>query len=630
MGEVCLVQMPFAMATTPSLALSLFKSSLSSRGIEVSIKYGNIKLIEDELGIKLSSLITNLPIFPLFGEFVFSHLLGLPKKYSDQEYFAYIERTFTARTHLTKGYLYLKENITFIKEKMKLFVDQLAEEINAEKPKIVACTSLFQQNNASLALLKRLKELNPAIITAMGGPNCMVDAGMAFLDHFPWLDYAFSGEGDEYIPITFEKLLNNDCAFLPSGVLSRSSSRDDIPYPIVENMENILMPDYDDYFKALEEYGLKERMEPALFIEGSRGCWWGQKKPCTFCGLGGKSRVYREKSAEKVYKEMKYLSERYKVKRFAFTDSILSQKHLKELTKLLQNEDYEIFSEIKSNLNKEEIRLLREAGFTYLQPGIEGLHDEVLKLMHKGNKGLKHIELLKNCRIFGIGLSWNILYGFPGEKDEWYENLNELIPLITHLHPPNAAIHIMYQKYSVYLDYPEKYGLDLQKVKFYDFVYPDLPDFIDRIAYMFEPVGDAKVAYYDLEKRKDCYRVLDTRVKQWMQAFFYKYDRLEMEVKKDEIEIMDFRQAGGTTFVTLQGLKKEIYLLAENVVKIESVKADLQACFASEAIEAAIAELIEQKLLLRYQDEILALAVKLEDYSNENVLNRNPLGKIRG
>lgn len=630
MSEVCLVQMPFAMITAPSLALSLFKRSLSRRGIDVSIKYGNIKLAADELGLELSNLITNLPIFPLFGEFVFSHLLGMPKKYQDQEYFAHIESTFTARTHLAQGYLYLKENIAHIKEKMELFVNQLAEEINAEKPKIVACTSLFQQNNASLALLKRLKELNPEIITAMGGPNCMADAGMAFLDHFPWLDYAFSGEGDEYIPLTFEKLLNDDRDSLPAGVLSRSSSRSDIPYPIAENMENILMPDYDDYFKALEEYGLRERIEPALFIEGSRGCWWGQKKPCTFCGLGGKSRVYREKSAEKVYKEMKYLSERYKVKKFAFTDSILSQKHLKELTKLLQNEDYEIFSEIKSNLNKEEIRSLREAGFTYLQPGIEGLHDEVLKLMHKGNKGLKHIELLKNCRIFGLGLSWNILYGFPGEKAEWYEDLNELIPLITHLHPPNAAIHIMYQKYSVYLNHPKEYGLDLQKVKFYDFVYPDLPDFTDRIAYMFEPAGDERAAYYDLKRRQGCYRELDTKVKQWLEAFFYRYDRLEMTVKNDEIEIMDLRQAGGTPFVTLRGLKKEIYLLAEKVVKIEYVKARLQDCFAPEAIEAAIAELAEQKLLLRYQGEILALAVKLEDYSSKNILNRNPLGKIRG
>ena len=118
MSEVCLVQMPFAMITAPSLALSLFKSSLSRRGIDVSIKYGNIKLAADETGMELSNLITNLPIFPLFGEFIFSHLLGMPKKYQDQEYFAYIESTFTARTHLAKGYLRLKENIAFVKEKI--------------------------------------------------------------------------------------------------------------------------------------------------------------------------------------------------------------------------------------------------------------------------------------------------------------------------------------------------------------------------------------------------------------------------------------------------------------------------------------------------------------------------------
>ena len=41
----------------------------------------------------------------------------------------------------------------------------------------------------------------------------------------------------------------------------------------------------------------------ALYLEGSRGCWWGQKHPCSFCGLNGRKNVYRYKSAGRLYEE---------------------------------------------------------------------------------------------------------------------------------------------------------------------------------------------------------------------------------------------------------------------------------------------------------------------------------------
>ncbi len=33
--------------------------------------------------------------------------------------------------------------------------------------------------------------------------------------------------------------------------------------------------------------------------ETSRGCWWGQKKHCTFCGLNPLGMNYRAKSPER-------------------------------------------------------------------------------------------------------------------------------------------------------------------------------------------------------------------------------------------------------------------------------------------------------------------------------------------
>ena len=35
-------------------------------------------------------------------------------------------------------------------------------------------------------------------------------------------------------------------------------------------------------------------MSPTLLIETSRGCWWGERNHCTFCGLNGSSMSFDE------------------------------------------------------------------------------------------------------------------------------------------------------------------------------------------------------------------------------------------------------------------------------------------------------------------------------------------------
>jgi radical SAM superfamily enzyme YgiQ (UPF0313 family) len=43
-----------------------------------------------------------------------------------------------------------------------------------------------------------------------------------------------------------------------------------------------------------------------LLFEASRGCWWGAKHHCTFCGLNGLSMTFRSKSADRAYSEIKH------------------------------------------------------------------------------------------------------------------------------------------------------------------------------------------------------------------------------------------------------------------------------------------------------------------------------------
>jgi hypothetical protein len=56
---------------------------------------------------------------------------------------------------------------------------------------------------------------------------------------------------------------------------------------------------------------------------------------------------------------------------------------------------WRLFYEVKANLSHQQLELLARAGVRWVQPGIESLHTEVLRLMDKGVAGWQNIQLLK-------------------------------------------------------------------------------------------------------------------------------------------------------------------------------------------------------------------------------------------
>ena len=59
--------------------------------------------------------------------------------------------------------------------------EEAAQRIVSLRPRLLAASSLFRQNNGSLAILKRVRELDPDIRTMLGGVNCSGGAGAAIL-----------------------------------------------------------------------------------------------------------------------------------------------------------------------------------------------------------------------------------------------------------------------------------------------------------------------------------------------------------------------------------------------------------------------------------------------------------------
>ena len=78
----------------------------------------------------------------------------------------------------------------------------------------------------------------------------------------------------------------------------------------------------------------------------------------------------------------------------------------------------DLFYALKANLRKDQLRALRDAGISKIQPGIESLSDDVLRRMRKGETALQNIQLLKWCRELGLKTAWNLIWWFPGEPAE--------------------------------------------------------------------------------------------------------------------------------------------------------------------------------------------------------------------
>jgi hypothetical protein len=81
--------------------------------------------------------------------------------------------------------------------------------------------------------------------------------------------------------------------------------------------------------------------------------------------------------------------------------------------------------------------------------------NQVLRLMQKGTTGLKNIQLLRWCQELGMEPLWNIIYGFPGESPSEYVRMARLLPLLTHLGPPQSCGPIRLDRFSPYFNHPD-------------------------------------------------------------------------------------------------------------------------------------------------------------------------------
>jgi ribosomal peptide maturation radical SAM protein 1 len=357
---------------------------------------------------------------------------------------------------------------------------------------IIGFSSMFEQNFASLSLARALKKHDPHLKVVFGGANWEAGMGEALFRSFSFVDFAAIGEADKSFPRLLHALETNDDLRSVNGILHRTADGEVIHNAapeLVQNLDETSVPDFTDYFAQLGQSPLRATIDPWLQLETSRGCWWGQKHHCTFCGLNGGTMAFRRKSPERAFDEIVCLTERWKVPQVAFVDNILDHGYFTTLIPRLSrvNKNLHMFYETKSNLKKTQIRLLASAGIREVQPGIESLSTPVLKMMRKGVSALQNVAYLKYCQQFKIRAAWNILYGFPGESPAEYRNILELMERIVHLVPPMSICPIRLDRFSPNHNQAQELGfVNVRPLSTYQYLYDSASISLDEVCYFFD------------------------------------------------------------------------------------------------------------------------------------------------
>jgi len=517
--SVALVYPPYGPAGLPSLGLAILSAGIKSRGFRCRTFYWNLDFVRDLPGDGLASqlglyrLLNGRSFLPL-NEWVFAGMLyGHGMADRDAELTQQLETFIPPNLPLE----FTKFDLLRLRERAPNIVARMIDQL--ESYDVIGINSTFFQNLPALALAKAAKARWPQKIIVLGGANCDGPMGATLLAQYPFLDYVFSGEVDHAFPDFVGRLASGEREKVADlrGILFRSDAglgRGLAPAPL-QDLDGLPIPDFDDYVAARTNAGMDENAGLCLPLESSRGCWWGAKQHCTFCGLNANGMAYRQKSPDRFYAEVETVVKRFGPRFLFMADNILSMNFYHNfLDRMIEkNPNVNFFYEIKANVSRKQVEQLARARVTLVQPGIESFSTRILQRMRKGTTAIRNVALLKYAREYGILLTYNLLAGFPGEEQEEYAAMAAQLPALTHLQPPNGLSPIEFHRFSPYHSDAAKYDLHLQASPKYRYLYPFSKDVLDNLAYVFEPCAEGA------ETNQEYLNELRAQVKFWQQRF---------------------------------------------------------------------------------------------------------------
>lgn len=472
-----LVSMPWFWAYLPSIQLAIVRDLLETCGKQADVFEFYTDLTELS-GLHLYKAVANDSGY--LGELLFS-----------QFYFDDHDQQYNSdRDDLRFATREIQDDIfTFMTPIIEQFLKDCFNETDWGKYEAICFSLTASQTSASMALAKKIKAAHPKVTIIFGGSSCAGDMGTAIAEMCHEVDIVVHGEAESIVPNLVSALEKSNGLQDIKGISWRQGdeiiTNERAPLHKLSKKRGIL--NFDSYFERIKDNKILNTFGVWVPFESSRGCWYGEKAQCTFCGLN-EIIQYRERGSVGLLDELKHYADKYSVDNFFAVDLIMPRSFYSDfLPEIVESQrDWTIFYEIKSNMKRHEIELLGKSGVTWIQPGIESLDDDVLKIMVKGVSASHNIQTLKFSKQFGVTASWNLLTGFPRETAKSYFDMAKIFPKLHHLDPPVGVGDFEVHRFSPFFEKPEELGITLEGAfPVYKQIYPVSDELLDRLVYRY-------------------------------------------------------------------------------------------------------------------------------------------------
>jgi ribosomal peptide maturation radical SAM protein 1 len=601
--RVLLVSMPFGALDRPSLALGLLSAGLNEAGICCDTAYLSLAFARD-LGVeayeRVAGEVTTLAMAPdwTFAECLF----GAKWKPSDD----YVDEVLRATWRTDRDGI---DAVLAAKSLASGFLSWATRELAWSDYDVVGFTCSCGQTIPSLALASRLKQRHKSLVLVFGGPAWHGSMGCALFTSFPFVDAACIGEGDAAFPSFVTALAaGHDLATgAIAGMLTRGTCSDCMhEVEPVSDLDDLPLPDYADYARAVADAGALRKAGIVIPVESSRGCWWAAKKPCAFCGINGPQRTFRAKSARRILHELQTFAQHPGCRLLEIVDNIASPQLLSAVLPQLAEHPLPVplFLEVRPDVSRRTVELLSQVGAS-TQAGVESFSDRVLRLMNKGTSSLENVRFLKWCKALGVPAHWNLLYGFPGESPEDYEETISVLDAVRFLGPPDACGAVKLERFSPYFDDPASHGfINVRPAAAYSYLFPFEENTLADIAYFFD--YDYRIGF---ERPLESFRLVG-----YANAWRREASAGELRTADAGGSLIDSRLPGTARTFALEGLERLLYEACDDLRSRSELHelahhAGADGEGTEQQVDAALSSFVERGLMMTRDDLFLSLAL---------------------
>jgi len=619
--SIAMIKMPWAPLSYPSLALGLMKSELVKNEIDCSLFYFNLDFL-NFISFDFYNYIANNG---LLGEWIFSQSLfgssesGLVKKGYDD-----LTNELIRNVDYTSIIMNIKKYEKPIKEALScisLFIDECLNQLFRNEYKIIGFSTVVPEHCASLLLARKIKERKPDTIIIFGGPNVHGIMGSENLKAFDFIDYIVDGEGEDIFLEKVKLLLNGSLVVQKdkseSGYEGKLFSRNSLV-----DLNQSLIPDYDEYFTTLRKLKMKDKINPRIIFESSRGCEWGEKVRCSFCGINHTRDSFRTKKPENLLKELIHQSHKYGINYFFAGDSMIPFTVLEQLKEELHDSKLNFFYQSRCDLDDNDFETLRYVHVKQIFLGIEAMNTHILQLMKKGVSLIRNIQALKLCSEKKFIVRWNILYGLPGETAADYEEELKIFYLLMHLYSPASLIRVSAIRFSPYHCMGDEGKLKIQPSLFYRYIYPENIN-IKNLSYYFDIEFNSF-----MENPERLIQPLKKAVGFWMNSFaqnkiFCRYTQIQDGILVEDNRPLKKGIQEKLEVITkvYKGLNALIFIYCRTIRSINEIITLLSTRFALQAtrkeVNAILSEFVNTQLMYCCTERYLTLAINFQ-IDNDN------------